>query len=62
MLDEKVIKAESVATILFGVTNCGGGLVIINGKAHKIPPRGPSYQKISEALNVVLHEMNNIKE
>lgn len=62
MLDEKFIKAESVATIVFGVTNCGGGIVIINGKAHKIPPRGPSYQKISGALNEVMHEINNIKE
>ena len=46
-----------VATIVFGVTNCGGGLVIINGKGYKIPPRGPSYQKISAALKSVLSEM-----
>lgn len=58
MIDEKIIKEQRVATILFGVNNCGGGLVIVNGKPHVIPPRGPSYQKINEALQVILHEMN----
>jgi len=58
MIEESFSKKESVATILFGVSNCGGGIVIVNGKAHKIPPRGPSYQKISDALKLVMREMN----
>jgi len=32
---------ELVAQILVGVTQDGGGLVIIGGKLHKVPPRGP---------------------
>ena len=48
---------KEVATILFGVSNCGGGFVIIGGKLHKIPPRGPSYEKIQAALNVVVKEV-----
>jgi M6 family metalloprotease-like protein len=31
----------AVANVLFGVTNDGGGLVIIGGKVIKIPPRSP---------------------
>ncbi len=50
---------QTMATIVFGVTNCGGGLVIIGGKAHKIPPRGPSYEKIAAALKVVLKEVRS---
>jgi len=47
-----------VASILFGVSNCGGGYVIIGGKLYKIPPRGPSYEKIQAALNVVVKEVS----
>jgi len=61
MIEDSILKKESMATILFGVSNCGGGIVIVNGKAHKIPPRGPVFEKISDALKTVLREMN-IKE
>ena len=40
---------ELVAQILVGVTQDGGGWVIIGGKLHKIPPRGPLVELL-EAL------------
>ncbi len=51
------VDLKKVATILFGVSNCGGGFVIIGGKIHKIPPRGPSFERIQAALNVVVKEV-----
>jgi len=53
----KTAIPQQMATIVFGVTNCGGGMVIIGGKVHKIPPRGPAFEKISAALKVVLNEV-----
>ncbi len=52
----KPINMKAYATILFGVSNCGGGYVIIGGKIVKIPPRGPAYEKIQAALNAVVKE------
>jgi BNR/Asp-box repeat len=40
---------ELVAQILVGVVQDGGGWVIIGGKLHKVPPRGPLVQ-VLEAL------------
>jgi hypothetical protein len=48
------VGEQCVAMILFGVVNCAGGVVIVNGKAHKIPPRGPDLKKITDALNTVM--------
>ena len=53
----KAVNMKAYATILFGVSNCGGGYVIIGGKIYKIPPRGPAYEKIQAALNVVVKEV-----
>ena len=39
-----------VAEILIGVAEDGGGWVIIGGKLHKVPPRGPLVQLL-EALS-----------
>jgi hypothetical protein len=55
------VDLKKVATILFGVSNCGGGLVIIGGKIHKIPPRGPAYEKIQAALKVVVKEVSALR-
>lgn len=54
------IDMKQVATVFFGVSNCGGGFVIIGGKIVKIPPRGPAYQKIQAALNTVLEEAGRL--
>ncbi len=43
---------DEVAKILFGVTNDGGGLVIVGGKIVKVPPRSPLI-KILESVNVI---------
>jgi hypothetical protein len=43
------------ATILGGVTNCGGGWAIIGGKLVKIPPRSPSLKKIFAAYQILNH-------
>lgn len=59
MMEEMLTKEQQVATIVFGVKNCGGGFVIINGKLRKIPPKGPSTDKMNEALHVILKEMEN---
>ena len=56
-----IVDLKSVATILVGVSNCGGGYVIIGGKIHKIPPRGPAYEKIQAALNVVVKEVRALR-
>jgi hypothetical protein len=58
MLPTVKTDLTKVASILFGVSNCGGGYVIIGGKCYKIPPRGPSYEKIQAALTVVLKEVS----
>lgn len=54
------IDMKQIATVLFGVSNCGGGFVIIGGKIVKIPPRGPAYKKIQAALNTVVEEVNRL--
>jgi hypothetical protein len=41
---------QLVAEILIGVVQDGGGWVIIGGKLHKVPPRGPLVQLL-EALS-----------
>jgi hypothetical protein len=38
---------DLIAQILIGVTQDGGGWVIIGGKLHKIPPRGPLVQLLA---------------
>ncbi len=43
---------DEAAQILFGVTNDGGGLVIVGGKIIKIPPHSP-FIKILESIHVV---------
>jgi hypothetical protein len=57
MATKPTVKEKSMATIVFGIDNCGGGYAIVGGKLRKIPPRGPSYEKIAAALKVVLKEM-----
>jgi len=43
---------DEVAQILFGVTDDGGGLVIVGGKIFKVPPRSPLIN-VLEAMQVV---------
>jgi hypothetical protein len=41
-----------VAEVLFGVIQDGGGVVIIGGKPHKIPPMGPVREAIEALVQV----------
>ena len=61
MAPSKALDMKAYATILFGVSNCGGGYVIIGGKLYKIPPRGPAYENIQAALNVVVKEVKALR-
>jgi hypothetical protein len=48
----KITVPEIVAEVLFGVIQDGGGVVIINGVPHRIPPWDPLVAQLSAALRV----------
>lgn len=50
-------KEQSMVTIVCGVTNCGGGWVILGGKLVKIPPRGPLFDKISNSVKEIIKDV-----
>jgi hypothetical protein len=43
---------QLVAEVLFGVVQDGGGVVIINGRPHRIPPWDPLVPQLTAALRV----------
>ena len=49
---------EIAVTILAGVSGCGGGFVMVNGKLIKIPPRGPVFDRVSKAYGEILAALN----
>jgi hypothetical protein len=46
-------KYADLVQILFGVTNDGGGVVIVGGHIIRVPPWGPGYPVFSEAAKIV---------
>jgi murein tripeptide amidase MpaA len=54
MSGSKLKLPEIVAEVLFGVTEDGGGVVIVNGKPHRIPPWDPLIPELSQALRVYI--------
>lgn len=43
---------DEVAQVLFGITNDGGGIIIVGGKITKVPPRSPLI-KVLESVSVI---------
>ena len=44
---------EIVGHVFGAVTVDGGGGIIVNGKFHPVPPRGPEYQLLSALSNAL---------
>jgi predicted DNA-binding transcriptional regulator YafY len=54
---ENILVATYVSP---GVTNDGGGFIIVNGKFRRIPPRSPSMKKLTAALRA-LNDLDEIE-
>jgi len=53
----QIAQTTDTVTIICGVANCGGGVVIRGGKLVRIPPREPAVARIGEAVAKILAEV-----